>query len=53
MPIILILILLLLLGGGATFPVWSYNTDWGHGPFGGTVGLILLIIIILFILGKL
>jgi hypothetical protein len=50
MRTILLLILILLLIGA--FPAWPYSTGWGYYPSGG-LGLILLIVLILFLMGKL
>jgi hypothetical protein len=46
---ILIVILLLLLIG--SLPSWGYSRGWGYYPSGG-LGLILLIVIILFLMGR-
>jgi len=47
---ILIVILILLLIGA--LPAWPYSTNWGYYPSGG-VGLVLLILVILFLMGRL
>ena len=49
MILILIVILLILLLGSA--PAWPYSRGWGYYP-SGTLGLILLIVLILFLLGR-
>jgi Protein of unknown function (DUF3309) len=41
--------LILLLVGA--IPTWPHSRSWGYGPSGG-LGLVLLILIILFLLGK-
>ena len=46
---ILIIILILLLVGA--LPTWPYNSGWGYYP-GGTLGLILIIVIILALIGR-
>lgn len=46
--ILLIILILLLIGA---FPSWPYSSGWGYYPSGG-IGLILLIVLILFLLGK-
>jgi hypothetical protein len=46
---ILIIILILLLIGA--LPTWPYSSGWGYYPSGG-VGLIVIIILILFLLGR-
>jgi Protein of unknown function (DUF3309) len=45
--LILILLILVLL---AALPTWPYSSGWGYYP-SGTLGLILLIVIILVLLG--
>ena len=50
MRTILFIVLILLLIG--SFPAWPYSSGWGYYPAGG-IGLVLLIVIILFLLGKL
>ena len=46
---ILLVILVLALVG--VIPTWPHSREWGYGPSGG-VGLILVIVLILFLLGK-
>jgi hypothetical protein len=46
--ILLVIVVLALLG---VIPAWPHSRTWGNGPSGG-VGLILLIVLILFVLGK-
>jgi len=46
---ILIIILILLLIGA--LPTWRYSSGWGYYP-GGTIGLILIIVIILALIGR-
>jgi hypothetical protein len=48
MLILLIILLILLL---ASVPAWGYSRGWGYYP-SGTVGLILLIVIIMMLLGR-
>jgi hypothetical protein len=50
MYIILVVLLVLILFGG--LPVHSYSKNWGYAPSGG-VGLILIILLVLFLLGRL
>jgi hypothetical protein len=45
--LIIILILLLL----AALPTWPYSSGWGYYPTGG-LGLILLIVLILWLMGR-
>ena len=47
--ILLIVLLLLLLVG--TTPRWPYSRGWGYYP-SGTIGLILMILIIMMLLGQ-
>jgi len=47
---ILIVILILLLLGA--LPTWPHSRNWGYFPSGG-LGLILLILIILWLMGRL
>lgn len=49
MPTILFIILIVLLLGA--LPTWPYSAGWGYYPSGG-VGLILLIVIVLFLMGR-
>lgn len=46
--VLLIVLVLALIGA---IPTWSHSRDWGYGPTGG-VGLILLIVLILFLSGR-
>ena len=48
MILLLVLLLLLLF---ASVPAWGYSRDWGYYP-SGTVGLILIILIIMLMLGR-
>lgn len=45
---LLIIVVVLLLVGGLPF---SYSRGWGHGPT-GIIGLILVVILILWLLGR-
>ena len=47
MELIIIIVLLLLLFG--TFPIFPYSRNWGYAPT-GTLGTVLLIVVILFLL---
>ena len=49
MVAILVVILVLALIGA--LPTWPYSRGWGYYPSGG-VGLIVLILLILFLLGR-
>lgn len=46
---ILIVLLILALVGG--LPTWGYSRSWGYGP-SGVVGLILVILLVLWLLGR-
>jgi uncharacterized protein DUF3309 len=50
MRTILLLILIILLIGA--LPTWPYSSGWGYYPSGG-LGLILLIVLILWLMGRL
>ena len=50
MRFLLFIILILLLI--SALPTWPYSTGWGYYPSGG-LGLILLIVLILWLLGRL
>ena len=47
--ILLIVVILMLVG---VLPVWPHARSWGYAP-SGIVGLVLLIVIVLFVLGRL
>lgn len=47
--ILLIVVVLLLVG---VLPSWPHSKSWGYGP-SGILGLILVVLIILFLMGKL
>lgn len=49
MRTILLLILIILLIGA--LPTWPYSSGWGYYPTGG-LGLILLIVLILWLMGR-
>ena len=43
----IVLIVLILFGGGAAYPRGGmYNAGWGYGPFGGIVGLLVLLLLL-------
>jgi len=46
--ILLVVLILLLLG---SLPRWGYSRSWGYGP-SGLLGIIILIIIVLWVLGR-
>jgi hypothetical protein len=46
---ILLIVLLLMLVGAV--PAWPYSRGWGYGPSGG-LGLVLLVLLVLFLMGR-
>lgn len=46
--ILLIILVILLLGA---VPAWPYSRSWGYAP-SGTLGLVLIIVIVLFLMGR-
>ena len=50
MSTILLVILILLLVGA--LPTWPHSANWGYAPSGG-LGLVLLILVILWLTGRL
>jgi hypothetical protein len=46
--ILLVILILLLIGA---FPAWPHSRSWGYAP-SGTLGLIVVIVIILVVLGR-
>ena len=46
---LLIIVLIFLLVGA--LPRWSHSASWGYAPSGG-LGLVLLIVLVLFLLGR-
>lgn len=49
MYVILIVLLVLVLLG--VFPTWPHSANWGYGP-SSAVGLILVVLLLLFLMGK-
>ena len=49
MTTVLIVILVLMLLGA--IPAWPHSRSWGYGPSGG-LGLVLLILLVLFLTGR-
>jgi hypothetical protein len=47
--ILIVLAILMLVGA---IPAWPHSRNWGYGPSGG-VSLVLLIVLILFLTGRL
>lgn len=46
--ILIILLVLMLIGA---LPTWGHSRNWGYAPSGG-LGLILVILLILFLMGR-
>ncbi len=46
--VLLVILVLLLLG---VIPTWPHSRSWGYGP-SGALGLVVLIVLILFVMGK-
>ena len=46
--ILVVLLILALIGG---LPTWGYSRSWGYGP-PGIVGTILIILVVLWLLGR-
>ena len=46
--ILMVLLLLMLLGA---LPTWPHSRNWGYYPSGG-LGLVLVILVVLFLLGR-
>lgn len=46
--ILLIVLLVVLIG---TIPAWGHSAGWGYGP-SGLIGLVLVIVLVLFLTGK-
>ena len=51
MSIGMILLIVLVLALVGVIPTWSHSRQWGYAP-SGVVGLILVIVLIFFLLGK-
>jgi hypothetical protein len=47
--ILLIVLILILIG---VLPTWPHARSWGYAP-GGVVGVVLLIVVVLFLMGRL
>jgi hypothetical protein len=50
--VFLILTIVLIIALVGSLPRWPHSKDWGYYPTGG-VGLILIILLVLYLLGKL
>ncbi|MBY0340636.1 MAG: DUF3309 domain-containing protein [Rhodocyclaceae bacterium] len=47
--ILLVVLIVLLIGA---IPSWPHSRSWGYGPSGG-LGLVLMVVLILWLMGKL
>lgn len=47
--ILLVVLILILIG---VVPVWPHSRSWGYGP-SGLLGLVLIVILVLFLMGRL
>jgi uncharacterized protein DUF3309 len=48
LTILLVVLIILAIG---SLPTWGYSRGWGYAPSGG-LGLVLLIVLVLFLLGR-
>lgn len=48
--LVVILLVLLLLGAIGSAPAWGHSAQWGWGPSGGLLGLVLLVIVVVLLL---
>ncbi len=46
--VLLIVLVLLLIGA---FPAWPHSAAWGYGP-SGLLGVVLIVLLILFLMGR-
>lgn len=49
MNLVLLIVLIVLLVG--VLPTWPYSSGWGYYPSGG-LGLVLIILLVLFLMGR-
>jgi hypothetical protein len=47
--VLLIIVVLLLVGA---IPTWPHSRSWGYGP-SGVLGLVLVVVLVLFLMGRL
>jgi hypothetical protein len=50
--LLLVLAIILILALFGSLPTWPHSRDWGYYPSGG-IGLVLIILLILFLMGRL
>ena len=51
--ILIILLVLFLLGAVGSAPQWGHSREWGYGPSGGLLTLVIVILLILILTGNL
>ena len=49
--ILLIILVVIILGG--VYPAWPHSANWGYAPFGGGLGLVIVVLLVLFFMGRL
>lgn len=49
--LVTILLVILVLAALGSAPAWPYSRGWGYGP-SGLLGLILVIVLVLFLVGR-
>ena len=52
MPLSTILLIVLLLLVVGALPTWPYSSSWGYAP-SGMLGVVLLVVLVLFLMGRL
>ena len=50
--LLLILTIVLILALFGSLPTWTHSREWGYYPSGG-IGLVLVVLLILFLMGRL
>lgn len=48
LTILLVILIILAIG---SLPTWGYSRGWGYAPSGG-LGLVLLVVLVLFLMGR-
>ena len=51
--ILVVILVLALIGGIGAYPGWSHSASWGYAPFGGLLGLVVIILLIMVLTGNL
>ena len=52
MPVSTVLLVVVLILLVVALPAWPYSSSWGYGP-SGVLGVVLLVVLILFLTGRL